>query len=111
MKLNFPQSESGRSYVGEFLDSLDEVIGEMVWEKLSDIEKFSTTQLFKDKKLEKVSGNVYKINIIIKSYRFRFMGALSEETFYAVNAFHKKTQKIPPEEIKKTISRIKRLNI
>jgi phage-related protein len=96
----FYRTETGKCPVEEYLDSLSDKQAEKVFFVLDIVEKFGIVPSKFLKKLES-ADDIWEIRIQQGNDIFRLLGFFDGEQLVVLNhAFTKKSQKIPPKEIK-----------
>lgn len=99
-EVNFYKSDSGKSPVADYLDSLDgKHVQKIAWvlELIEDLPKVPKQYL---KKLTNTK-DIWEIRIVFSNRIFRLLGFFeSSQNFIVTNGFTKKSQKTPLSEIK-----------
>ncbi len=99
-EVNFYKSDSGKSPVADYLDSLDSKHSQKIAWVLELIEELPKVPRQYFKKLTNTE-DIWKIRIVFSNNIFRLLGFFeSSQNFIVTNGFTKKSQKNPLSEIK-----------
>jgi phage-related protein len=110
MKVNLWEKDNGESPVGVFIEGLpNKTKKKIIW--VVELFQEKGMGLIHTKFLEKlkITENIYELKVIFGGNIYRILLVIYDDASWLLHAFHKKTQKTPPEEIKRAIERKKLL--
>lgn len=102
MEIIIPDKHKYGQQVKDFLGlSLDKVKLFEAYEKMEMYGKFSSLELIKTHKIEKIEEDLYELRVPIAKVKLRFFGVLSGDKLFLIHVFKKKSKKIPKKELEK----------
>ncbi len=111
-KIYFFKSSSGREIITNFIDSFSNKIVLKIKSDIRLLQEYGLS-LLSASKVKKLSGfsNLYELRVKANVQIRLFFGFISPNIFLIVHGFIKKTNKIPLNEIKTAVNRLKEFDI
>lgn len=109
MRFEFLVNQEGQRYIEDFLSDFDINTHLQITEKFEHYESLEHAHLFRAEYIKKIDEDLYEVRMRVNKKEYRFLGKIESDIFIIVNAYHKKSNKLPLKEIKKTKNRLNRI--
>ncbi|MDB5254680.1 MAG: hypothetical protein JWL92_56 [Candidatus Nomurabacteria bacterium] len=109
MELELWENNNGRCYVAEFIRDQGKERALEIESRLQNLQTATFSSLIRSQKIKKLQGEIYEIRLKIKGLQYRFLFILKHDTGIIVEAFIKKSQKLPMKHLEAAKKRVKEI--